>query len=1013
MKKSIFLKLVTALTFFLSCFNLAISSFVIQSQYSEDATIPVDKTSVEVIDNYIGSATNPYCSFVNLESAIRSANAKAAEGNTVNCYIRPNLDSDGSRSAATATVLDVYNQDIVLNSGVNLYLPYESQTCLETVESDWSPYYKDAFADSSSANVNKYRTTLINLNSSTVTINSGASLTIGGRFGMKGVCREYCEINLDSNSSIDCYGSLEAYGYIKEKNTINSNQAGNQSYRKNECDPYRFIRVRSTGTLKTIIALPRAGGWSGSTLKAFVYDNKILPFYQFEFSNLQTYTRFDQGCKMTARVRIGITNSQSNIFKDTECPIIDDLSTGNNALFKMSAGTSSDPYLSVEYCPYSNNGYSYANLPISKVVFAATVEMGYIKISVNAMGLTMEIDSSQMFLPISYQMPLHIANGGNFIVNQKLKFLNEANLTIDSGGRVDIQSQTVFFPENMITNLVGTNYSSGHTLASRLINNGTLKVSSGGKLGAFIETENNSGTALVDLSSTTSSSNMMVDMADGTNAYNVKVTSSGLFKSGSNTVTAQFVNGSSVTSDTESNSNRWVGQFNLTYTLNITMNNSNNYDYPVGGYKVYVGDANGSNSVELTSEYMTESASFDVQSSKYFKVDVTRAASYTFEDNSALDPSTWYPMNSIKNITIVPNEGYLLGIVTQGLSGAGGTTYDITEMQGSSTTYTETITSNATEVHNGHKGLVLVKNATVKVKVNAGAGFGGLNETSIADGFYTSSPAASVDDWKSQFETDNGLSNIATYSSNSTFTMNTHKVIYRYKSSSGGGGGCLLPDTLINMADGSKKEVKDIKAGDMLLIFNHETGRIDSAPVVFNDHEESQLVNVIRLYFSNGKEIGVISEHGFFDLDLMKYIYITKDNYLNYIGHRFYAIDSDLNEEIITLDRATMNREITECYSPTTYFHLDLFTDDILSMPGGIEGLFNIFEYSDDLSYDQEKKQEDIDRYGLFTYDDFRELMPEEMFNEYPVKYLKVALGKGLITWDRMYYLIERYGPLS
>lgn len=216
---------------------------------------------------------------------------------------------------------------------------------------------------------------------------------------------------------------------------------------------------------------------------------------------------------------------------------------------------------------------------------------------------------------------------------------------------------------------------------------------------------------------------------------------------------------------------------------------------------------------------------------------------------------------------------------------------------------------------------------------------------------------------------------------------------------------CLLPDTLITLKDGSKKMVKDIQAGEELLVFNHETGELDCSPVIFNDSDAAQEFNVINLRFSNGKEVGVISEHGFFDVTINKYVYVDENNALEYIGHEFYVMDGS----VAKLNDVTIERQFTECYSPVTSYHLNYFTEDILSMPGGIEGLFNIFEYGKDLKYDEKAKQADIDKYGLFTYDDFKDYMPYEAYCLFPAPYLKVSIGKGLITFDDILAYIERY----
>ena len=82
-------------------------------------------------------------------------------------------------------------------------------------------------------------------------------------------------------------------------------------------------------------------------------------------------------------------------------------------------------------------------------------------------------------------------------------------------------------------------------------------------------------------------------------------------------------------------------------------------------------------------------------------------------------------------------------------------------------------------------------------------------------------------------------------------------------------------------------------------------------------------------------------------------------------------------------------------------------------MPGGIEGLFNIFEVDTDIMrYDEEQMQKDIDTYGLFTLEDFGGLISEIAFEAFNGDYLKVAIGKGILAWEDIARMAERYIPL-
>ena len=221
-------------------------------------------------------------------------------------------------------------------------------------------------------------------------------------------------------------------------------------------------------------------------------------------------------------------------------------------------------------------------------------------------------------------------------------------------------------------------------------------------------------------------------------------------------------------------------------------------------------------------------------------------------------------------------------------------------------------------------------------------------------------------------------------------------------------GNCIPSGTLLTLADGTQKKVEDLLDTDMLLVFNHETGKFEAAPLIFVDRDEWTYYNVVNLEFSNGTKTRLIYEHGYFDLTLNKYVYITESNYQDYIGHEFAFYDGD-KVNSVTLTNSYITNEYVGCYSPVTAYHLNYIVDGYISMPGGIEGLFNIFEYNDDMTYDIEKMNEDIEKYGLYTYEDFKDYLPYEVYLAFPGPYLKVSVEKGYITFEEIIGYIEQY----
>ena len=215
------------------------------------------------------------------------------------------------------------------------------------------------------------------------------------------------------------------------------------------------------------------------------------------------------------------------------------------------------------------------------------------------------------------------------------------------------------------------------------------------------------------------------------------------------------------------------------------------------------------------------------------------------------------------------------------------------------------------------------------------------------------------------------------------------------------------------MADGTQKAVEDLKVGDMIVVFNHVTGQYEAMPLIFNTHAdetEAKNYDVLYLQFADGRELKIVQSHGLFDTTLMQYVYIGYDNYQNYIGHEFYSMTEDGVGERVELVNAFIKSECVRIYCPVTYFHMNSFANGFLNtpnIPGDITGLVNYFEYDEDLKYNEEKMQADIEKYGLYTYDDFKDYISEEAYNSSPSVYLKVAVGKGMITYEQIIDVIN------
>ena len=226
---------------------------------------------------------------------------------------------------------------------------------------------------------------------------------------------------------------------------------------------------------------------------------------------------------------------------------------------------------------------------------------------------------------------------------------------------------------------------------------------------------------------------------------------------------------------------------------------------------------------------------------------------------------------------------------------------------------------------------------------------------------------------------------------------------------------CVAAGTLITLADGRQVPVESLTGNEMLLVWNLFTGEFDIAPILFIDSEAAGMYEVVTLTFSDGTTLKVIDEHALWDFDLNEYVFMRSDA-AKYIGHWFnkqtYDADGNMIYTRVQLTGVTVTTEYTSAWSPVTYGHLCFYVNGMLSMPGATTGLINIFDVDPDtMTIDEEQYLADIAQYGLFTYDEFAALypVPEEIFDAFGGQYLKVAMGKDILTEEMIRALIVKY----
>ena len=220
---------------------------------------------------------------------------------------------------------------------------------------------------------------------------------------------------------------------------------------------------------------------------------------------------------------------------------------------------------------------------------------------------------------------------------------------------------------------------------------------------------------------------------------------------------------------------------------------------------------------------------------------------------------------------------------------------------------------------------------------------------------------------------------------------------------------CVTPDTLVTMADGTKKEICKVTSSDMLLVWDFYNGEYTMVPgsIIMNHGYDNY--KIVTLNFADGTVVKTINGHGFFDANLNRFVILNSDNVADHIGHSFVKdADSKTTTELVSY---SVSYEYTESWSILTAVHYNCFLEDMLTItPAEVDGSADYlmpYEIGDDMKYIEEKMQADIAEYGLYTYDDFDEYMTLEQFEALGLANFKVSVAKGYITWDEIMYLVK------
>lgn len=662
MKKSV----LSSLILFGGIFSISLSSFLIvqyDSKNNNEETAPaiIDKNSKAIVENYYQGASSPYARFANLESALISASQSSQN---VDVYL------------LSGSFLTEEDKTLIVGDNTSLYLPYDE---LKNWNNTDVASLKDLFVDTSSAGVNTYRRSQLKLINTNLIVNG--YMYIGGQFRTKGICSYYAEVSLDENSSITVNGSLYNYGYIKEINNKNFDNVENPSY-SNEFDSNRYLKITSTGYLRTPIGIYDMPGISAINE---LINNNVCPVNVFDFYNTQTYLKIESGGVFDVQCRAYLSTSiMSRPVDVTGCIISSQQKvneSGSKPLFFLESGS-----ISFEYCPI-NPDYTNADNSKTYIAINGLVNMGYLYFDLELA----EINTSYYFLPISYKLDIRLEGNTEFNFNYQVKFMGGSSLTISNSSTANILNKFIIYETDSTNGITSYPIDRGD---AKLINNGTIIVSSSGSFGGYVTTENLDGSAKIDLTNI-KQSNLRVSSNEGTTNVNVNISASGPFFNSTLNKYQNYLLKAGETIYSNSNGLKcWANGYLSSYILRIIIDNKFNYEHPTVGYRVWSYDSSGNNEVLLTTENGLESISkeFMIEIGQQIKIESSSRAERTYfsmqeGSNYTFASNQMYTMLGNIDVTIEPGEGIEMRFLSAGNSGNGGSTKYVYESETSGGNY--------------------------------------------------------------------------------------------------------------------------------------------------------------------------------------------------------------------------------------------------------------------------------------------------------------------------------------
>ena len=170
---------------------------------------------------------------------------------------------------------------------------------------------------------------------------------------------------------------------------------------------------------------------------------------------------------------------------------------------------------------------------------------------------------------------------------------------------------------------------------------------------------------------------------------------------------------------------------------------------------------------------------------------------------------------------------------------------------------------------------------------------------------------------------------------------------------------CITGDTIVTLEDGKQIPVAELKDDDKIRVWDFVNGRMTSAPFTGFFKSCNDGLDVIRVEFEDGSNVGVIVEHLFFDITEGNFIAINSDSQ-QYVGHEFAKVSPEGKVTPVKVSRIFLDGKATETFAPQPRGYLNYLAGGFISGNDGQIALCNSLGF-DGMNFDAEKRRADLE----------------------------------------------------